>query len=549
MIDTDDFSQAGLMAAAEVVGLDSERLAHDMNDPDIDAYLERTRELATALGINGTPAFIINGDLLSGGPQARSVRTDHRRQCPLADGCPSRGIFGSSCRVRSTRRPRPCRFCPTSSPSGLRTVTGVPRNHQLATIEAVGRGASCLVVAPTGGGKTLAGFLPSLVDLAAKGGGRGLHTLYVAPLKAISVDIARNLGTLIGDIGIDVRLETRTGDSPPSHRRRQRVDPPDILFTTPESLALLASWPESPAIFRDLNVVVVDELHEMAGTKRGDQLSLALSRLAALAPRHRRIGLSATVADPARLEGYLEAGGGVTVITAGGGAWPDIRILKASSRTPWSGHSATHAVADIYRVIRQAATALVFVNTRSQAERVFQELWDLNDDGLEIALHHGSIARESRLKVEAAMAEGSLRAVVCTSTLDLGVDWGAVDLVIQIGAPKGISRMLQRIGLANHRMDEPSRALLVPANRFELLECQAVLDAINDGVLDGAPRLSGGLDVLAQHILGTAAGAPFDPDELYGEIIIAPPYADLDRAPLRSRRRLRRHRRFCAQRL
>ena len=404
-----------------------------------------------------------------------------------------------------------------------------PRSHQLATIEALGRGASCLVIAPTGGGKTLAGFLPSLVDLAAKGGGRGLHTLYVAPLKAISVDIAHNLGALIGDIGIDVRLETRTGDSPASHRRRQRVDPPDILFTTPESLALLASWPESPAIFRRLNLVIIDELHEMAGTKRGDQLSLALSRLAALAPRHRRIGLSATVAEPARLEGYLEVGGGVTVIAAGGGARPDIRILKASGRTPWSGHSARHAVADIYRVIHQAATALVFVNTRSQAERVFQELWDLNDDGLEIALHHGSLAREIRLKVEAAMAEGSLRAVVCTSTLDLGVDWGAVDLVIQIGAPKGIARMLQRIGRANHRMDDPSRALLVPANRFELLECQAVLDAINDGVLDGAPRQSGGLDVLAQHILGTAAGAPFDPDELYGEIITAPPYADLDR--------------------
>ncbi len=402
------------------------------------------------------------------------------------------------------------------------------RRHQLDTLAAMAQGLSCLVIAPTGGGKTMAGFLYSLVDLATSGG-NGLHTLYVAPLKALCVDMARNLGAFIDETGIAARIETRTGDTPQARRRRQRIDPPDILLTTPESVALLASWPEAGSIFGHLRVVIVDEVHELAGTKRGDQLALALTRLSALSPGYRRIGLSATVAEPASLRSYLDDGAGVTVIRADGGAAPDITIMKTGTHTPLAGHTARHAVPDIYRAIRDVGTALVFVNTRSQAERVFQDLWEINEDNLGIALHHGSLAREQRLRVESAMAEGSLRAVVATSTLDLGVDWGAVDLVVQIGAPKGVARMLQRIGRARHRMDEPSRALLVPANRFELLECQAVLDAIDEGILDGAPRERGGLDVLAQHVLATAASGPFDPDTLYRDVIKALPYANLER--------------------
>ncbi len=403
-----------------------------------------------------------------------------------------------------------------------------PRRHQLDTFAAMTRGLSCLVIAPTGGGKTMAGFLFSLNDLAASYG-NGLHTLYVAPLKALCVDMARSLGAVMDETGIAARIETRTGDTPQARRRRQRSDPPDVMLTTPESVALLASWPEAGSIFGHLRVVIVDEIHELAGTKRGDQLALALTRLSALSPSHRRIGLSATVAEPAKLKSYLDAGAGVTVISAEGGAPPDIAIMQTGSRIPLGGHAARHAMPEIYRAIRHVGTTLVFVNTRSQAERVFQDLWEINEDNLGIALHHGSLAREQRLKVESAMAEGSLRAVVATSTLDLGVDWGAVDLVVQIGAPKGVARMLQRIGRARHRMDEASRALLVPTNRFELLECQAVLDAISEGVLDGAPRERGGMDVLAQHILATAASGPFDPDALYGAVVKAAPYAHLGR--------------------
>ncbi len=404
-----------------------------------------------------------------------------------------------------------------------------PHPHQLQMLEAVGGGNSCLLIAPTGGGKTLAGFLPSLIDLTAGAAGEGLHTLYVSPLKALTVDVKRNLETPVSEMNLPVRLEARTGDTPSSRRQRQRRDPPDILLTTPESLTLLVSYEDAPRIFGNLRFIVIDELHALAGTKRGDQMALALSHLAALAPGHRRIGLSATVAAPEKLEGYLGAPDKVRRVQVTGGARPDIKILVSGARVPWAGHSARHAFPEIYEILKEVGTALIFVNTRSQAELVFQDLWRLNDDNLAIALHHGSLSVENRRKVEAAMTRGDLRAVVCTSTLDLGVDWGSVDLVIQVGAPKGISRMLQRIGRANHRLDSPSQALLVPANRFELLECRAALEAIEDGVVDGAPRDDGGLDVLAQHILAVACSGPFKPDDLFKEIVSVPPYASVDR--------------------
>lgn len=210
-----------------------------------------------------------------------------------------------------------------------------------------------------------------------------------------------------------------------------------------------------------------------------------------------------------------------------GGAAPIVDMLLAEGRVPWAGHTAQHAMPEVYEAIKQARTALVFVNTRFQAEFAFQELWKLNDDDLPIALHHGSLAAEQRRKVEAAMARGELRAVVCTSTLDLGIDWGDVDLVIQLASPKGASRMVQRIGRANHRLDEPSRALFVPANRFEMLECQAAREAIAENRFDGDAARTGALDVLAQHIMGCACSEPFDLLKLYDELVTAGPYRDL----------------------
>ncbi len=408
-----------------------------------------------------------------------------------------------------------------------------PHAHQLAMLEAARAGQSALLIAPTGGGKTLAGFLPSLVDLISGDAPEdGLHTLYISPLKALAVDIHRNLEVPIAEMALPIRAETRTGDTPQSKRQRQRKKPPHMLMTTPESLALLLSYEDAPEIFASLQCVILDELHAIEDNKRGDLLALGLSRLQALAPHVRRVGLSATVADPDRLRRWFSTTANaddVELVLGVDGAEPDVAVLETGARLPWSGHMGAHAVPEIYDLLKDGGTTLVFVNTRAQAEIVFQELWRLNEDNLRIALHHGSLAVEQRRKVEAAMVRGELDAVVATSSLDLGVDWAAVDLVVQVGAPKGATRLLQRIGRANHQLDNPSRAVLVPANRFEVLECRAALDAIAAHTLDGVPERPGGLDVLAQHILGAACAGPVDRDALFEQVRTAGPYAGLTR--------------------
>jgi ATP-dependent Lhr-like helicase len=419
----------------------------------------------------------------------------------------------------------------------------LPRAHQLELLRKAREGRSTLLIAPTGAGKTLAGFLPTLVELSclpspARGEGsksQGLHTLYISPLKALAVDIARNLEAPIAEMGLPIKVETRTGDTPVSRRQRQRRYPPDVLLTTPEQMALLLASDDAPFLFSSLRRVVLDELHALVTSKRGDLLSLALARLWRLAPQMRAIGLSATVADPESLARFLvpqpeSRTAAADIVTAGGAASPIVEMLDTRERLPWAGHSARHALGEVYDLIRRNRTTLVFVNTRSQAEMLFQDLWRINDDGLAIALHHGSLDVAQRRKVEQAMTEGRLRGVVCTSSLDLGVDWGDVDLVINIGAPKGSSRLMQRIGRANHRLDEASRAVLVPANRFEVLECRVAIDAVNENAQDTPPLRTGALDVLAQHVMGCACGEPFHADQLYDEVRTAAPYANLARA-------------------
>ena len=416
-----------------------------------------------------------------------------------------------------------------------------PRVHQREMVAAAQAGEDALLIAPTGGGKTLGGFLPSLIELAetvsqrpGKQRPHRLHTLYISPLKALSVDVARNLMTPVSEMGLDIRIETRTGDTSPSKRQRQRAHPPDILLTTPEQLALFCATANAEAFFRDLRRIVIDEIHAIAPQKRGDLLSLGLAAIAQWAPDVRRAGLSATVADEGGLARWLTPQAGeaprfARIVRGQAGARPEVEILDPGERIPWAGHSGRHAMADVYQRIKAAKMALVFVNTRSQAEMTFQELWNINADNLPIALHHGSLSPEQRRKVEAAMSAGRLKAVVCTSTLDLGIDWGDVDLVVQMGAPKGSSRLIQRLGRSNHRLDAPSKALLAPANRFEHLECQAAREAVAANALDGEPLKAGALDVLAQHIMGRGCGEPFDEDELYDEIRSAAPYAELDR--------------------
>lgn len=401
-----------------------------------------------------------------------------------------------------------------------------PRPHQWAMIDAAAAGQSALLIAPTGGGKTLSGFLPSLLDLAHNPA-PGLHTVYISPLKALATDVARNLLEPAAEMALPITIETRTGDTPQNRRARQKATPPHILLTTPESLALLLSTEDGAALFHTLRRVVIDEVHALAGTKRGDQLALGLARLTTVAPHARRAGLSATVAHPQALRDYIGTGTPAELIEVQEGAPPILSVLLPEDRLPWSGHMGLSSASRILARIADAGMTIVFVNTRAQGELLFQALWKLNTDTLPIGLHHGSLDIAQRRKVEAAMAAGALRAVVATSSLDLGIDWGGVDQVIQVGAPKGVSRLLQRVGRANHRLDESSNAILVPANRFELLECEAAIEGVAAREQDGAAPLPGGLDVLAQHLLLTAAAGPFVPEDMFAEVRRAAPYAGL----------------------
>ncbi len=401
-------------------------------------------------------------------------------------------------------------------------------NHQIETLKLSDNGYDVLLVAPTGGGKTLAGFLPSLNDLINnKPKKNNLHTLYISPLKALTIDVYRNLTSPIEDQGLDIRVETRTGDTSAYKKNRQKVLPPDMLMTTPESLALLLSNQESKDYFKNLKYLVIDEIHTLVNTKRGDLLSLNLSRINSISPDCKRIGLSATVKNKNAVLKFLTSKKKAKTLNVEETSVPKIDILETNNRVPWSGHMASYAIRDIYQKIKKSSLTIVFVNTRAQAELVFNKLWQENDNNLRIAIHHGSLEKEIRRKVESLMSLGKIDCVVATSSLDLGIDWGDVDLVVQIGSPKGISRFLQRIGRSNHRFDKPSNALLVPSNRFEYLECLSAINSIKNKLLDETKEKKGSLDVLAQHILGVACSEPFQVDELYNQVINAWPYRNL----------------------
>jgi ATP-dependent Lhr-like helicase len=409
------------------------------------------------------------------------------------------------------------------------------RRHQMEMLAAADAGLHALLVADTGAGKTLAGFLPTLAAFCPSRGSLpddGLHTLYISPLKALAHDVQRNLLTPVTEMGLPLRIETRSGDTPSDRKKRQRGKPPHILLTTPESLSLLLSYPDSFEMFAGLKRVVIDEVHAFATGKRGDLLALALTRLQAIAPDMQRAALSATLADPELFRAWLAPWGDIdTVALVEGepGAPPQVEVLlPVEQRVPWGGHAATWAIPQLYDLIRANRTTLIFTNTRFLAEYIFANLWDANEDILPIGIHHGSLSKEARRKVEGAMARGELRALVATASLDLGVDWGDVDCVVQMGAPKGSSRLLQRVGRANHQLDQPSRALLVPGNRFEFLEAMAAKDAVDEGQRDGEDMRPGALDVLAQHVMACACAGPFGEAVLLAEVRSSYAYAWLE---------------------
>ena len=401
-------------------------------------------------------------------------------------------------------------------------------DHQLETLSKSLQGYDVLLVAPTGGGKTLAGFLPSLEDLINKKNPKNqLHTLYISPLKALTVDVHRNLSAPISDQKLDIKVETRTGDTSSYKKVRQKQEPPHMLMTTPESLALLLASPDANDYFKFLKFLIIDEIHSLVNSKRGDLLSLNLSRLDTIVPTYRKVGLSATVKNTNSVLSFLSKNKKSITLNVEEKSFPNIEILKTDNRVPWSGHMAGYAIKEIYKKIQNSTMSIVFVNTRAQAELIFNKLWHENEINLKIAVHHGSLEKEIRRKVENMMSLGQLDCVVATSSLDLGIDWGNVNLVIQIGSPKGIARFLQRIGRSNHRLNEPSKAILVPSNRFEYLECVSAISSIKEKILDETKDKEGSLDVLAQHILGVACSKPFEINELFVEIKNSWPYRNL----------------------
>ena len=401
-------------------------------------------------------------------------------------------------------------------------------DHQLETLSKSLQGYDVLLVAPTGGGKTLAGFLPSLEDLINKKNPKNqLHTLYISPLKALTVDVHRNLSAPISDQKLDIKVETRTGDTSSYKKVRQKQEPPHMLMTTPESLALLLASPDANDYFKFLKFLIIDEIHSLVNSKRGDLLSLNLSRLDTIVPTYRKVGLSATVKNTNSVLSFLSKNKKSITLNVEEKSFPNIEILKTDNRVPWSGHMAGYAIKEIYKKIQNSTMSIVFVNTRAQAELIFNKLWHENEINLKIAVHHGSLEKEIRRKVENMMSLGQLDCVVATSSLDLGIDWGNVNLVIQIGSPKGIARFLQRIGRSNHRLNEPSKAILVPSNRFEYLECVSTISSIKEKILDETKEKEGSLDVLAQHILGVACSKPFEVNELFVEIKNSWPYRNL----------------------
>lgn len=441
-----------------------------------------------------------------------------------------------------------------------------PRPFQRQTWDAYARGHSGLLHVPTGAGKTYAAYggplaqlIDGLIDDLNPGPPQGLRILYITPLRAVSRDIEKALKLPVEQLGLPITVESRTGDTPSSVRARQRARLPNVLVTTPESLSLQLSQPDAPQRLRSLNAVIIDEWHELLSSKRGTQVELALTRLRAIRPGLRTWALSATLAN---LQEAASAAVGVrsdshpdphsdsdphtqtdqapapSIISADLDRPIHIQSLlpRPGDPFPWAGHL---GLTQLPRVIESIPTGpdglpadstLLFVNTRSQAERWHSALhaalpaWQHT-----LALHHGSIDRDERERVEAGLKNGSVRVVVATSSLDLGVDFAPVERVLHIGSPKGIARLMQRAGRASHRPGSPCRVLCVPTHGLEMIEVAAVRRAIASGRIEPRTPEPAPLDVLAQHMVTVALGGGFTPDDLYQQVRTAYAYKDLPR--------------------
>lgn len=413
--------------------------------------------------------------------------------------------------------------------SWFATHAWTPFEFQKQAWAAYRAGASGLVNAPTGMGKTLAVWGGPLLDwlesppAGSCGKAPPLTVLWLTPLRALASDTAANLCVPLEALGMPWTLGLRTGDTSASLRAKQRQRMPTCLITTPESLSLLLSYPDHAEKFADLRCVIVDEWHELMSTKRGVQVELGLARLRRLRPGLRTWGLSATLGNLEQAMGVLLGDGASTgrlIIAADHKAF-ELRTLLPPDmeRFPWAGHLGTRMLPQVLEVLLQARSTLLFTNTRSQAEIWFRAIMRERPEWIgQVALHHGSLERSLRERVEDLLRAGALRCVVCTSSLDLGVDFSPVDQVVQVGSPKGIARLLQRAGRSGHQPDGVSRIVCVPTHAFELVEFAAARTAAGGRRIECRPPVERPLDVLTQHLVTVALGGGFVEEELFAEV-------------------------------
>ena len=406
---------------------------------------------------------------------------------------------------------------------------------QRDTWQAYGDGESGLIHAPTGTGKTLAAwFAPIVKSLRDQSIDQQppLAILWITPMRALASDTTASLQASCVDLGLNWQVEKRTGDSSTSARNRLKKSPPTALVTTPESLSLLLSYPDFQQRFAKTHTVIVDEWHELLGSKRGVQLELCLARLRQLNPRLQTWGVSATIGNLQQAAEVLVAATNKKpkLIVADHKKTIDIKALIPDSmeRFPWSGHLGLNLLEPVINAVASAESTLIFTNTRSQSELWFEAILKERMDWLgKIALHHGSLSRTVRDQVEQGLKDGSLHCVVCTSSLDLGVDFSPVEQVIQIGSPKGIARLLQRAGRSGHQPDSVSKVLCVPTHALELAEVAAARKAASEQTIEARKPLRLCLDVLVQHCITLATGGGFDADALYREVKTTYAFADL----------------------
>ncbi len=400
-----------------------------------------------------------------------------------------------------------------------------PMDFQLEAWKQYSLGSSGLVNAPTGSGKTYSLLLPAMLEIQQRNPGTGLRLIWIIPIRALAKEIHRAALRIAESIAFDVSVGVRTGDTDPAERSRQRIKMPDILITTPESLHLILALRDSRKWLSQVQTIVADEWHELMGTKRGVQVELAMSRIRSFSPEVRIWGISATIGNMqdamSMLLGPFHAGRGVFIRSMLRKKIDVISLVPDDlSALPWAGHLGIRMLSKILPVINAGKTTLLFTNTRAQCEIWYRHLLEAEPSlAGQMAMHHGSISREQRHWVEEALTEHRLKVVVCTSSLDLGVDFAPVDTIIQVGGPKGVGRFLQRAGRSGHKPGQVSRIYFVPVNALELLEAAALKQAVRDQLVEDRIPLVRCFDVLVQYLVTLSLGEGFEEEEVYHQVM------------------------------